>query len=184
MSSSSAGRRNEQQQLFHRQATILRKNLYAFDHTLHQRQQEDWPRMLGRLNAAWNQAYHLNSNGIDDVLEHFVYQPKKCPANPQDVPFFLSTRLADAPVPVTSEEEEEEGKVEKKETNDSNNSNNNNKNKKNVDGDNKDGDKHSTSKRKANSAGLIEEDPTKLLRIYEEKASQMASEYEHAMVRF
>ena len=33
--------------------------------------------------------------GIEDVTEHFVYQPKKCPANPQDIPFFLSTRLAD-----------------------------------------------------------------------------------------
>ena len=29
------------------------------------------------------------------MTEHFVYQPKKCPANPQDIPFFLSTRLED-----------------------------------------------------------------------------------------
>ena len=30
---------------------------------------------------------------IEPVLEHFVYVPKKCTANPQDIPFFLSTRL-------------------------------------------------------------------------------------------
>ena len=28
-------------------------------------------------------------------MEHFVYLPKKCTANAQDIPFFLSTRLAD-----------------------------------------------------------------------------------------
>ena len=42
----------EQQEVFHRQATILWKNLYTFNYTLHQCHQEDWPRMLGRLNAA------------------------------------------------------------------------------------------------------------------------------------
>ena len=35
-------------------------------------------------------------NSIDDVLEHFVYLPKQSTANPQDIPFFLSTRLADS----------------------------------------------------------------------------------------
>ena len=35
-------------------------------------------------------------SSIDDVLEHFVYLPKQSTANPQDIPFFLSTRLADA----------------------------------------------------------------------------------------
>ena len=29
------------------------------------------------------------------MTEHFVYLPKKCPVNVQDVPFFLSTRLGD-----------------------------------------------------------------------------------------
>jgi len=51
--------------------------------------------MLGRLNAALNQAGNLDA-GIEDVMEHFVYVPKKCTANAQDIPFFLSTRLADA----------------------------------------------------------------------------------------
>eukprot|EP00586_Coscinodiscus_wailesii_P009886 CAMPEP_0172510360 /NCGR_PEP_ID=MMETSP1066-20121228/227794_1 /TAXON_ID=671091 /ORGANISM="Coscinodiscus wailesii, Strain CCMP2513" /LENGTH=101 /DNA_ID=CAMNT_0013289273 /DNA_START=293 /DNA_END=598 /DNA_ORIENTATION=- len=51
--------------------------------------------MLGRLNAAMNQAVNLDDN-IDDLLEHFVYVPKKCTANAQDVPFFLSTRVSDS----------------------------------------------------------------------------------------
>lgn len=42
-----------------------------------------------------NQAGNLDGQ-IEDVLEHFVYVPKKCTANPQDIPFFLSTRLVDA----------------------------------------------------------------------------------------
>ena len=53
---------------------------------------EDWPTMLGRLNAALNQASNMDRN-IDDVMDHFVYLPKKTTANPQDIPFFLSTRL-------------------------------------------------------------------------------------------
>jgi hypothetical protein len=40
-----------------------------------------------------NQSGNLN-RCIEPVLEHFVYVPKKCTANPQDIPFFLSTRLA------------------------------------------------------------------------------------------
>ena len=53
---------------------------------------EDWPTMLGRLNAALNQTANLDRS-IDDVMEHFVYMPKQATANPQDIPFFLSTRL-------------------------------------------------------------------------------------------
>jgi len=157
----SSSRRNnfEQQQTFHRQATILRKNLSAFDYTLHQRQQEDWPRMLGRLNAAWNQASNLNYNGIDDVLEHFVYLPKRCPANPQDVPFFLSTRLTDTPpakaAPTISDTK-------------------------------KDDDNESEQKGADDEVSQkgIEEDPTKTLRIYEEYAAKMAVEFEDSMIRY
>ena len=46
-------RQNDQQQAFLRQAGILRKNLQAWDTTLHSSQGEDWPSMLGRLNAAF-----------------------------------------------------------------------------------------------------------------------------------
>ena len=59
---------------------------------LHDPRGEDWPKMLGRLNAALNQTSTLD-NSIEDVMEHFVYLPKRATANPQDIPFFLSTKL-------------------------------------------------------------------------------------------
>ena len=40
-------------------------------------------------------------------MEHFVYQPKKSTANAGDIPFFLSTRLADAPTASSKEETNE-----------------------------------------------------------------------------
>lgn len=55
---------------------------------------ESWPSMLGRLNAAMNQTQNLDKS-IDDVMNHFVYEPKKSTANPADIPFFLSVRLVD-----------------------------------------------------------------------------------------
>jgi len=90
---STGGRRNtEQQSMYTRQATILRKNLGEWDLVLRNPRGEDWPRMLGRLNAAYNQTTNMDKS-IDDVMEHFVYLPKQSTANPQDIPFFLSTRL-------------------------------------------------------------------------------------------
>lgn len=75
-----------------RQATILRKNLMEWDRMLRNPRGEDWPTMLGRLNAALNQTATMDRS-IDDVWEHFVYLPKQATANPGDIPFFLSTRL-------------------------------------------------------------------------------------------
>lgn len=89
---SSSRRTSEQQASYTRQATILRKNLLEWDRMLRTPRGEDWPTMLGRLNAALNQTVTLDRN-IDDVMEHFVYVPKQATANPQDIPFFLSTRL-------------------------------------------------------------------------------------------
>lgn len=69
--------------------------LYAqgeWDNILRNPRGEDWPRMLGRLNAAYNQSTNLDKS-IEDVTEHFVYLPKQSTANAQDIPFFLSTRL-------------------------------------------------------------------------------------------
>ena len=90
------------QQAFHRQATILRKNLLEADAIL--RRGADWPNMLGRWNAAYNQTTNLDA-AIQDVWEHFVYVPKQATANPGDIPFFLSTRLDEAP----PEEEHDDG---------------------------------------------------------------------------
>mmetsp|Transcript_8939 Transcript_8939/g.20786 ORF Transcript_8939/g.20786 Transcript_8939/m.20786 type:complete len:140 (-) Transcript_8939:99-518(-) len=85
----------EQQTSFLRQAVILRKNLTAWEATLRSQYGEDWPSMLGRLNAAFNQAGNLDSQ-IEDAAEHAVYVPKKCTVNAQDISFFLSTRLVTA----------------------------------------------------------------------------------------
>ena len=55
---SAYSRRNEQQQIFTRQANILRKNLFEWDRMLRDPRGEDWPTMLGRLNAALVSARH------------------------------------------------------------------------------------------------------------------------------
>ena len=91
--SRSSGGSSSQNTLFTRQATILRKNLLEWDYILRTPASgQDWTSMLGRLNAASNQSINLDKS-IDDVLDHFVYLPKKATANAQDIPFFLSTRL-------------------------------------------------------------------------------------------
>ena len=103
----STGRRTgEQQSAYTRQAVILRKNLMEWDRMLRNPRGEDWPTMLGRLNAALNQASNMDRN-IDDVMDHFVYLPKQATANPQDIPFFLSTRL-ETPATETSAEVKDE----------------------------------------------------------------------------
>ena len=49
---SASSRRDEHQQAYLRQATILRKNLVEWDETIRSPQGANWPSMLGRLNAA------------------------------------------------------------------------------------------------------------------------------------
>ena len=91
---STRGHSMEAQTAYKRQAVILRKNIGEWDRTVRAGLTEDWPKSLGRLNAALNQTVNMDRS-IDDVLEHFVYLPLKATANPQDIPFFLSTRLED-----------------------------------------------------------------------------------------
>ena len=108
----SSGRRiTDQRATYTRQATILRKNLLEWDRMLRTPRGEDWPTMLGRLNAALNQTANMDKS-IEDVLEHFVYLPKKVTANAQDVPFFLSTRLETPNEPTAGEEEDEDEEEE------------------------------------------------------------------------
>jgi hypothetical protein len=104
------------------------------------------------LNAALNQTGTLDRS-IDDVLEHFVYVPKQSPANPQDIPFFLSTRLA--------EENKGSGESTSKRT-----------------GDNEDGEEA------APEQVIAESDALQILTAYENRAAQIANEYEENMVRF
>ena len=139
--SSGRGRNTEQQKVFIRQSTILRKNLHEWDRMLRDPRGEDWPSMLGRLNAAMNQTATMDRN-IEDVMAHFCYLPKQSTANAQDIPFFLSTRLE---TPATEE---------------------------------------TTTSKAAAEKEKGTEDPTKLLAQYENRAAQLAAEYEENMVRF
>lgn len=50
--SSSTRQVSDHQQVFIRQANILRKNLYEWNQMLRSSSGESWPSMLGRLNAA------------------------------------------------------------------------------------------------------------------------------------
>ena len=74
------------------------------------------------LFSIQSQAINVDQ-GIEDALDHFAIEPKKCLANPSDIPLFLSVRIIDE-VPTTSE-----GKVESKM--DKSNSNDGNKNQSN-----------------------------------------------------
>lgn len=85
-----------------------------------------------------NQTVNLDRS-IEDILEHFVYLPKQSTANPQDIPFFLSTRLSDANAEVKDSEETH------------------------LFGD---------------------EDPPQVVARYENRAAELAAEYEENMVRF
>lgn len=93
MSWGGASRRNDPQTtLYLRQGNILRKNLFEWHFILTDARGEDWPKMCGRLNTAFNQVGCLD-DCIDDVLEHFVYVPRKPVMNPQVIPEFLSSRV-------------------------------------------------------------------------------------------
>jgi hypothetical protein len=145
---SSGGRRHtEQQSVYTRQATILRKNLGEWDLILRNPRGEDWPRMLGRLNAALNQTANMDKS-IEDVMEHFVYLPKQSTANAQDIPFFLSTRLE------TSAADEQHSK------------------------------KKSQDEQQQKEGPIVQGDPAQVLSKYENRAAELAQEYEEDMVRF
>lgn len=111
---------------------------------------EDWPTMLGRMNAAMNQTSSMDRN-IEDVMEHFVYLPVKSPANPGDIPFFLSTRLeahTDNEQPAGEAEGESESILPK-----------------------------SSPQQKS-------EDPVRQLARYENRAAELAADFEENMVRY
>jgi hypothetical protein len=145
---SSGGRqKSEQQSVYTRQATILRKNLGEWDNILRHPRGEDWPRMLGRLNAALNQTANMDKS-IEDVMEHFVYLPKQSTANAQDVPFFLSTRLESSAaddLPSSQKKQQEQSSQE---------------------------------------GPLVQGEPGQVLTKYENRAAELAQEYEDDMVRF
>lgn len=103
--SSSAGQFTQK---YTQTAKILRKNIEEFDRAVRMGLAEDWPKSLGRLNAALNQTVNMDKS-IGDVMEHFVYLPRKATANPSDIPFFLSTRLEDEAAAASSGDTEAAG---------------------------------------------------------------------------
>jgi hypothetical protein len=107
-----------------------------------------------------NQTGNLDQ-GIEDAAEHFVYVPKKATINPQDIAFFLSTRLVTAASGENSDDDKAAAVA--------------------ADGaDN--GEGHDKSDPSSNLFGGG--DPTKRLRTYEMKTAVLASEFEEGMVRF
>jgi len=167
--------RNQHQRLFHRQATILRRNLYQWDHILRAPQNgEDWPQMLGRLNAAMNQASNMNDS-IEDLLEHFVYIPKKCPANPQDVPFFLSTRLVSEGGGETEQDNQEEQETEPDDGTQK---------KRKRQSEKREGGSEKKQKKNKKPNQDTPQDTGKLLRKFEEDSLKLVLDFENSMVRF
>ena len=78
------------------------------------------------------------------MMNHFVYEPRQSPANPQDVPMFLSVRLVDDANTVDNESKvKEESNAEKDIGN-----------------------------------------PSEVLAMYEEKAADLANDFEESMVRY
>lgn len=114
-----------------------------------------------RYISSQNQAGNLDA-GIEDASEHFVYVPKKCTINAQDMAFFLSTRLATAA---------------------SGDTNNNMKNNNNstTGGEHEGGSSSSSSSKRQFYGG---EEPAKRLRRYESQIDELAAEFENGIVRF
>ena len=104
-----------------------------------------------------NQAGNLDA-GIDDASEHFVYVPKKCTINAQDMAFFLSTRLATAASAGDSTTKKSKMEIDRK------------------------SEKISTLSSKRQYFGG--EEPSKRLRRYEAQIDDLASEFENGIVRF
>ena len=169
---------NEQQREFLRQATILRKNLLTWDATLHSSRGEDWPSMLGRLNAAYHQATANLDYGIDDASEHFVYVPKKCTSNAADVAFFLSTRLENNGGSAKTTRQHDSKKTTMTSSSSSRGGGVYNVG---MDSDGIGGDNSSSIDGHHNYGG---EEAVSRLRRYEGKVADLASEFEDGMVRF
>ena len=108
-----------------------------------------------------NQSSNLDKC-IEPVLEHFVYVPKKCTANPQDIPFFLSTRL-------TTDAQKQKADA--------------------ASGADKDGTKKDEEDGETTATDVAMgdaniEDPVKALKEFENVAAELAADYESKMLRF
>lgn len=151
----------ETQEKYASQATILRKNILEWDQNVQQGfVQEDWPKTLGRLNAALNQTVNMDRS-VKDVMEHFVYVPLKATANPQDIPFFLSTRMEENTASAASPGANEP----------------------------RDGTTNNSNETAPGNAMIFSldttiVDPVEHLVRYETEAAKLAADYESQMIRF
>lgn len=92
--------------------------------------------------------------------------PKKCTANPQDIPFFLSTRLTtDAQKQKADTEAASQGAA-------------------NKDGTKKEGGEEEASATDVVMAETEIEDPVNALKEFENVAAELAADYESRMIRF
>jgi hypothetical protein len=107
------------------------------------------------IDFSQNQTGNLDQ-AIQDAAEHFVYVPKKSTINPQDIAFFLSTRLVAA--------------AAGDDVDDKNN--------------HEDASKENGEKSNPSCSLVGGDDPFKRLRRYETKTAELAAEFEEGMVRF
>eukprot|EP00529_Nitzschia_sp_RCC80_P035624 CAMPEP_0113478234 /NCGR_PEP_ID=MMETSP0014_2-20120614/20643_1 /TAXON_ID=2857 /ORGANISM="Nitzschia sp." /LENGTH=179 /DNA_ID=CAMNT_0000371403 /DNA_START=53 /DNA_END=592 /DNA_ORIENTATION=- /assembly_acc=CAM_ASM_000159 len=170
----------DQQTAFSKQASILRKNLAVWNHNIHANIHEDWPKMLGRTNAASNQCTQLNTS-IEDVMDHFVIVPKQSPANPSDIPFFLATRIDLSQTPGTTTTTTTTGSAATTATATASSDTN-------KDDGNDEKMDTTTATAAANNAmhdsKEKEKDAALLLHRYETTVAKVAREYEDEMIRF
>lgn len=117
-----------------------------------------------------NQAGNLDAN-IEDASEHFVYVPKKCTVNAQDVAFFLSTRLVTAAGTAADDDD----------SNSNAGGNNNGVTMMARGGEGGAGDADDVTTRGHSFGG---EEAATRLRRYEAQVADLASEFEDGMVRF
>lgn len=156
----------DHQASFVRQCNILRKNIYEWDQMLRSSTGEDWPSMLGRLNAAMNQTVNIDQS-IEDVTNHLVYEPKKSTTNPQDIPFFLSVRL-----------------VDENNANDNDGGNQDQGHDQEGDGEGDgDGEGNATLQMDGDESSVVI-NPSELLTRYEKNAADLANEFVENIVRF
>lgn len=127
------------------------------------------------MSITQNQAGNLD-HGIEDASEHFVYVPRKCTINAQDMAFFLSTRL------VTAAGGDDDA---------NNNSGGNAEGGSGGDGDPSDAmgatgmDTLGGGDGAASSSHYYGgEEPAKRLKRYEMQVAELSSEFEDGMVRF
>ncbi len=141
------------------------------------------PKILTWLHHLSTLYYHLQNqagnldHGIEDASEHFVYVPRKCTVNAQDIAFFLSTRLVSATSTVGNSDENNV---------DANNNTNVGKSDDlmGMEAVSMGGLGDVAVKSSSSQQFFGGEEPTRRLRRYESQVASLAAEFEDGMVRY